>query len=159
MKKFMWLIVFASLVTVAAFTQISRGATVWVSAKSATLKSSTWFFASNRGTVDYGHQLTVLQVSGSWAEVQSSVNSGLSGWISTSSLSTKRISATGGSSSASASEVALAGKGFNEEVENAYKAEGNLNYEAVDWTEKLVIPGDDLYNFITEGNLSAGENQ
>ena len=158
MKKIFCLAFLILILASAAFAQISKGGTAWVSIKTAELKSSTGLFASSRGNISYGEQVTVLQVSGKWAEVRSSANANLSGWISTANLSAKRIVATGGASTATASEVALAGKGFNQEVENEYKASGNVNFAAVDWTETINIPDDDLYNFITEGRLKAGDN-
>ena len=156
MKKFIFLTMLILLMAGMAFAQISRGGTAWVSVKSAALKSSTGFFASTRGNVAYGDQVSVLQVSGNWAEVRSSVNTNLTGWISTANLSAKRIVAAGGASTATASEVALAGKGFSQEVENEYRTSGSVNYWAVDWTETIQIPDDDLYGFITEGHLTAG---
>ncbi|MCL2478312.1 MAG: hypothetical protein FWF22_02345 [Treponema sp.] len=159
MKKTICFTVIFLVLIAAAFAQISNGGTAWVSVKSATLKSSTGLLASGTGNVSYGDQVTVLQVSGNWAQVRSSANAAISGWISTGNLSAKRIVASGGGSTATASEVALAGKGFNQEVENQYKSEGNLNYDAVDWTEKIVIDDNDLHNFIIEGRLSTGGNQ
>jgi len=159
MKKSICLILFFLVLAGSVFAQIAKGGTAWVSVKTVALKSSTWFFASNRGTVNYGDQVTVIQVSGNWAEVQSAANTTLTGWISTSNLSAKRIASTGSTSTATASEVALAGKGFNQEVENEYKAGGgNFNFEAVDWTEKITITDDELLKFMTEGKLSTGAN-
>ena len=156
MRKLLCVIFLALIVAGAAFAQISKGGTAWVSAKSISIKSSTWFFASSKGTMYYGDQVTVLQVSGSWAEIRSAADANLTGWISTANLSAKRIAASGGTSSASASEVALAGKGFNADVEREYKSQGNLNYGAVDWTEEIAVPDDDLLQFITEGRLAEG---
>jgi hypothetical protein len=140
----------------AAGAQIARGSTVWVSAKTITLKSSTGFFASKRGVMAYGDQATVLQVKGSYTEIRSSKTSSLTGWVSGSNLSAKRVIASG-AGAVSASEVALAGKGFNEEVENAYKAGGKLNYADVDRTEAVTVSDDELYRFVTDGRLKAGE--
>jgi uncharacterized protein YgiM (DUF1202 family) len=156
MKKSLGFAIFILLIVGTATAQISRGGTAWVSAKTVNLKSSTGFFASNRGTVAYGDEVSVLQVSGNWAEVRSAAN--VSGWISTGNLSAKRIAATGSTSSASASEVALAGKGFNQEVEDTYKAGGNLNYADVDRTEAITVNQDELHRFVTEGRLSLGAN-
>ena len=157
MKKLLFLVIFTLILSVTVFAQLARGGTVWVSVRTVMLKSSTGFFASNRGEVAYGDQATVLQISGNWAEINTS--EGLTGWISTANLSTKRIVATGGTSTATASEVALAGKGFNQEVENEYKAAGgNLNFAAVDWTENIQISEEDLYNFLIEGRLNTGGN-
>ena len=102
-----------------------------------------------------GAQVSVLQVSGNWAEVRSAANASLTGWTSVSNLSARRIVATG--AGASASELALAGKGFDRDVENAYRAEGNLNFADVDRTEAITVSMEELYAFITEGRLFTGE--
>jgi hypothetical protein len=60
-------------------------------------------------------------------------------------------------SSATASEIALAGKGFSQEVEDSYKTSGTLNYDDVDKTEAITVSIDDLYVFVTEGRLNTGE--
>ncbi|MDR0496516.1 MAG: hypothetical protein LBH42_02765 [Treponema sp.] len=155
MKKLLALIVLALLVSGALFAQISRGGTAWVAAKTVTLKSSTWFFAGSKGTLSLGDQVTVLQVNGSWAEVRSAANSSLNGWTQVSNLSARRIVSTG--TTASATEVAMAGKGFNQEVENAYINESHLNYADVDRTEAITVSVDELFQFVKEGRLFAGE--
>jgi hypothetical protein len=141
-----------------AAAQVAGGSTAYVTAKTVQVKSSTGFFAGNRGTLSYGAQVAVLQVKGKWAEIRSAGSPAITGWIASSNLTTKRISASGSGTGASAGEIALAGKGFNEEVENAYKAGGNLNYADVDKTEALRVSQEDLYKFVTEGHLAEGEN-
>jgi hypothetical protein len=155
MKKFLILLALALLMSGALFAQIQSGSSAWVSVKKADLKSSTGFFAGKKGSLELGAEVSVLQVKGSSAEVRSVANTSLSGWIAASSLSARRIVASG--TTASANEVALAAKGFNQEVENAYKTEGNLNYADVDKTEAITVSTDDLYKFVTEGRLNAGE--
>ena len=155
MKKTFTFCILALIVSGALFAQISGGGTAWIASKSADLKSSTWFFAGKRGTLALGDQVTVLQTSGNNAEVRSAANSSLSGWTSVSNLSARRIVASG--AGASASEVALAGKGFNQEVEDSYKTGGSLNYADVDRTEAITIPLEQLYSFVTEGHLVTGE--
>jgi hypothetical protein len=155
MKRFIGLFLLFLLVTGALSAQISRGGTAWVSAKTVALKSSTWFFATNRGTVNYADEVTVLQVSGNWAEVRAG---NVTGWIAVSNLSARRIVASATGSTATAAEVAQAGKGFNQEIENVYKADGELNYADVDITEQIVISDEDLLNFIIAGRLAGGEN-
>jgi len=156
MKKMFVLFTLILLVSGAVFAQqISRGGTAWISSKTADLKSSTGFFASKRGTLQLGAQVTVLNISGNKAEVRSAANSSLSGWTAVSNLSARRIVSAG--SSVTVSEVAMAGKGFNQEVEDAYKTGGALNYADVDKTEAITVPIDDLYLFVTEGRLNTGE--
>ena len=155
MKKTFVLLALILLVSAALSAQINRGGTAWVASRTADLKSSTWFFAGTRGTLEMGAQVSVLQVNGNWAEVRSAANSSLSGWTPVSNLSARRIVA--GGSGASASELALAGKGFDRDVENAFKSGENLNYADVDRTEAIMVSPQELYAFISEGRLFTGE--
>ena len=136
--------------------QAIKGGTMYVAAKTVELKSSTGFFASTQGKLGYGVAVTVLQINGKWAEVRAASGS-VSGWTTIANLSSKRIVSGGGTGGATASEVALAGKGFNQEVENAYKAGGRLNYADVDKTEAQKVTNQELYNFIVEGHLLQGD--
>jgi hypothetical protein len=155
MKKiFLFCFLFA-LISGAIFAQVKSGSTVWISSKTAELKASASAFASVKGSLKMAEQVKVLQVKGNWAEVQSVTNPALTGWTVDSNLSTRRIVASG--SSADAKEVALAGQGFDQEVENEYKTQGKYNYEDVDKTEAIVVSMDELHKFITEGRLSTGE--
>jgi len=155
MKRLLILLVLALLVSGALFAQIKSGSAAWVSAKKADIKSSTGFFAGTRGSLELGAEVMVLQVKGNSAEVRSAANASLSGWIAVSNLSARRIVSSG--TSASATEVALAAKGFNQEVEDAYKSKGELNFADVDKTEAITVSRDDLYIFVTEGRLNTGE--
>jgi uncharacterized protein YgiM (DUF1202 family) len=158
MKRLLMVLGLTVILTGAAFAQMARGATVFVNVKTLQLKSGTGFFAKNQGgPLAYGDQVTVVQVNGKWVEVRYSGRTTVSGWTASANLTTKRIVASNGTGSASAQEIAMAGKGFNEEVENAYKSSGNLNYAAVDATEALKVEESELYDFITEGHLSLGD--
>jgi len=157
MKKWVIFLIIGLSAAGFASAQVSRGGTLYVAVKSLNLKSSTGFFASNKGTLNYGDRVTVLQVSGKFVEVRSSANSSVSGWTPSANLSAKQVIA-GSSSSASASEIALAGKGFNQDVENAYKTKGNLNYADVDRVESVTVNEADLMRFLNEGRLAMGDN-
>ena len=156
MKKIIIALTFCALAAGIAAAQTVRGGTLYAAAKTVALKTSTGFFAGTRGTLEYGAQVTVLQVKGKWVEVQSTAKPALSGWTAQANLSAKRI-VSASTGLASAEEVALAGKGFNREVENAYKADGKYNYEDVDKTEAQTVPEKELYDFLVEGHLSLGE--
>jgi hypothetical protein len=136
--------------------QMARGGTVYVMAKTIELKSSTGFFGETRGTLVYGSQAVVLQINGKWAEIQSAANSSLKGWTASSNLTAKRI-VPGGSGSAASTEIALAGKGFSEEVEDIYKVDGKLDYSGVNKTEAATVSDRELHTFLNEGRLSLGE--
>jgi hypothetical protein len=145
-------------VTGLATAQVSAGGTLYVSVRTLTLKSGTGFFAGNRGTLNYGDRVTVMRVDGKFAEVRSAANSSLTGWTATANLSARQV-VSGSSNTASARELALAGKGFNEEVENSYmNQKNNLNYADVDRTEAITVREDDLKKFLEEGRLKMGDN-
>jgi uncharacterized protein YgiM (DUF1202 family) len=130
---------------------------MYVNVNSASLKSSTGFFASTTGTVRYGDQVTVVAVNGKWAQIRTATGN-ITGWIPSASLTTKRISTQGSTANASASEIALAGKGFSPEVEAEYKKTGGtIDYTAVDNMEKVTVTDKDLLAFVEEGHLAKGE--
>jgi len=136
--------------------QARKGGTMYVAVKTVELKSGSSFFSSTRGTLSYGATVSVLQVNDNWAEVKSVASPSVSGWTTVANLSSKRI-VSGTAAGASASEVALAGKGFNQEIENSYKAGGRLNYADVDKTEALQVSRQELRSFINEGKLFMGD--
>jgi SH3-like domain-containing protein len=153
------LILFTILGLVMAGTLCAQslvGKTMYVTAKTIEVKTSTAFFAESLGSLAYGAPVSILQEYGKWVQVKSSEPPEISGWIATASLTSKRI-ISGSSTSASANEIALAGKGFNQEVENAYRQSGTLNYAAIDNMEEINIPNRQLFSFLQEGRLARGE--
>ena len=63
----------------------------------------------------------------------------------------------GGMASTSSEEMILAGKGFSEEAEKAFKSsDSSLNYDAVDEVEKIAVSEKELSSFISEGHLKEG---
>jgi SH3-like domain-containing protein len=146
-----------SLLTAGALcAQSLVGRTMYVTAKTLEVKSSTAFFADTLGSLVYGAPVSILQEYGKWVQVKTSEPPELSGWVAAASLTTKRI-ISGSSTSASANEIALAGKGFNQEVENVYRQNGALNYEAIDEMEAIHISNRQLFSFLQEGRLARGE--
>ena len=134
----------------------SVNSTMYVAVRSVALKSSTGFFASTRGTLNYGDRVTVVSVSGRFVQVRSATNTSLTGWTPSANLTPRQVVA-GTTSTATASEVALAGKGFNQEVEDSYRSRENLNYADVDRMEAIAVNETVLLRFLEEGRLSIGE--
>jgi hypothetical protein len=65
----------------------------------------------------------------------------------------------GTTGTASSREVAMAGKGFNQEVEDSFKNQNrNLNYADVDEVEAITIQESILRRFLEEGRLRLGDN-
>ncbi|MCL2265663.1 MAG: SH3 domain-containing protein [Treponema sp.] len=157
MKKVMFIFCLVLFITGIAAAQVSTGGTLYVSVKNVAIKSSTGFFAATRGTLSYGDRVTVLRVDGRFVEIRSAANSTLTGWTASANLSAKQV-VPGTSSTATAREVALAGKGFNQEVEQSYKNQNrNLNYTDVDRVEAFTVNESALRRFLEEGRLSLGD--
>jgi uncharacterized protein YgiM (DUF1202 family) len=152
-------IFFCLVLFVAGFAaaQVSRGGTLFVAIRTVDLKSGTGWFASNRGRLNYGDQVTVLQVSGKFVEVRSTANPSLTGWTASANMSTRPVVA-GATGTATAREVALAGKGFNQEVEDSFRAQNDLNFDDVDRVEAITVDMGVLRRFLEEGRLSLGDN-
>jgi hypothetical protein len=156
MKRIAFVFCLILFVTGFAVAQVSKGGTLFVSVKTLTLKSGTGAFASGKGTLNYGDRVTVINVNGKFAEVRSAATPSLTGWTATSNLSAKQV-VSSNANATSGKEVALAGKGFNQEVENAYKTKGKANYADVDRVETQSIKDADLKQFLEEGRLALGD--
>jgi hypothetical protein len=156
MKRIILMFVLVLITAGFLAAQASKGGTMYVAVKTTALKSSTGFFASTKGTLSYGDRVTILQISGKNAEVRSAANASVTGWTATANLSAKQI-VSGNTNTASAREVALAGKGFNQEVENSYKSKGKTNYADVDRVEAISVSQSSLKKFLEDGRLSMGD--
>jgi uncharacterized protein YgiM (DUF1202 family) len=150
MRRFIFLLVMMFCAGSLLVSQTDRNKR-YVAVQSAAMKDSTGFFAKDTGNLSLGTEVTVILEDGKWTQVQAG---NLSGWVASASLSARRVTAAG--SAITASDVALAGKGFSPETEMEYKKNG-LDYSAVDSMERTTIPNDDLLRFVTDGRLGRGE--
>jgi hypothetical protein len=157
MKRYILLVFLGILVISGVAAQTLRGSTMYVSVKSVPLKASTDFWATEQGTLVYGNQVTVLQEKGKWVEVRSA-QPALTGWMSATGLTSKRI-ISGSSTSASVSELALAGKGFSEEIEQEYKKADELDYTLIDAMEAQQVSNQELRDFLTQGHLQLAKER
>ena len=131
-----------------------------VQVQSGQIRVTPTFLGKILAMVTYGVSVEILQTKGDWKQVKSS--QGQVGWMHRSALTTKRVSMTAGTSkaksAASSDELALAGKGFNADVEREYKAKNsNLNFAAVDSMEKLKIPPTEMQTFLQAGSVKPAE--
>jgi SH3-like domain-containing protein len=129
----------------------------FVQVKATKLRSSARHWATAKGDLSYGDQLTVLEQLPQWVRVRT--KSGKEGFVPQSALTSQRVSLKGSTDKsllqADASDVALAGKGFSPEVEKQYAASNkSLNYAAVDRMEKVRIADSEVLAFIKAGKLN-----
>ncbi len=128
-----------------------------VQIKTGELRESPSFLGRVVTTVAYADRVTVTAQQGAW--MKASTAKGASGWIHSSALTSKKIVMQAGQqaqSAASSDELALAGKGFNSDVEAKFKAQnGKANFAAVDRMETIVIPPAKLAEFLRDGGVAA----
>ena len=144
------------LLATVVYADSLKGKTAYVTVKTAVIKSSSGVFAKSVGNLAYGETVTVTADDGKWAEVKTAGKKPLVGFLPTASLTTKRIVASGAAATTSASELALAGKGFNADVERAYQTDSKLDFKPIDAMEKTIVSTKTLQSFISEGHLAAG---
>jgi hypothetical protein len=122
------------------------------------LRADPSFLGKITGSVAYGDEVTVIRQQDPWLFV--STRSGqLSGWIHSSALTEKEIVLRAGDANvqktASQREIALAGKGFNPQVENEYRRRNpNLDFEWVDRMERIIVSDAEIRQFVKDGKLS-----
>ncbi len=119
------------------------------------LRADCGFLSAVKSKLSYGDQLEVVSRDGDWFKVR---YKNIKGCIHKSAVTDQKVSLSGvktsKSSSASEEEVALAGKGFNPQVEDSYKRKhSELDFTKVDRIEKFKIPEDELIIFIKNGGL------
>jgi hypothetical protein len=109
-------------------------------------------------TVEYGDMVEAGVPQKGWYAV--TTRDGKKGWLHESALSEKAFSMRAGASDAavgvSSDEVALAGKGFNEQVEAKLKADGTLDFTWVDRMLAFNVTEDQISTFRRQGNLPGG---
>lgn len=110
--------------------------------------------------VSYGERVSVLQEKGAWKKV-SMLSRNVQGWIHETALTTKSIALRSGQgtvgTSVTGKEIALAGKGFNDEVEAQYrKINKDLDYTWINQMETIKVSPEQMEDFIVGGNLVFG---
>ncbi|MGH7806476.1 MAG: hypothetical protein ACRENT_00090 [Thermodesulfobacteriota bacterium] len=147
--------IIALFILIAASTSLSAE-TVTVITRQNAIRTSCKFFSPVKATVNYNDVLEVVSKDGDWFQV---TFRGVQGCIHKSAVQKKSFSLsklTGSQAKgASGDEVALAGKGFNPQVEAAYKSRNpELNFGAVDRVESYKIPDSEFMQFIQKGKLN-----
>jgi hypothetical protein len=149
-----WLISFVIVITVAA-SAYAEPATVIV--KENAIRESCKFFAPVKAMIHAGNVLEIVSQDGDWFQVKFN---NVQGCVHKSVVQTKSVSLSkkligSEKQSASGEEVALAGKGFNPQVEAAYKSKNpKLNFQAVDAIGGYTVAENKVQEFIASGKLN-----
>jgi hypothetical protein len=137
-----------------------------VTVKETQVRAAASYLGKVLAVLAYGDRVQVVDTQSGWARVSlpagKAVASGSppqkEGWVNLSALTDKRIVLKSGASdvgtTASSGEVALAGKGFNQEVEARYKEDNRLDYAWVDRMEKFTVSPEQVAAFLQQGGLT-----
>ena len=141
------------LVAAAAGAQ-SPNTTLFVAVNTVNIRTSTGFFAGTLGALNLGEEVTVQQNQGRWLSVLSA--SGLRGWAPADAFSARRRVGQAGSN-VTASEFALAGKGFTRGLEETLHFAGEFDFSPVDAMERQTVSPQDFLTFLRQGRLAEGD--
>ncbi|MGO8694268.1 MAG: SH3 domain-containing protein [Rectinemataceae bacterium] len=152
----------ALFVLSAAALQAAAPKQMSVVVKVTQVRSNPSYLGTVLGTISYGDRVDVLEIRKDWARIDVSSRK-LSGWTNLSALTEKRIVLGSGSGnveqSASSGEVALAGKGFNEQIETQYRQDGKIDYTWVDKMGQITETPEAVSAFLAAGGLKEGDAQ
>ena len=130
--------------------------TLVIKVKTTNLRKEPKFYAQTMAVLEAGENVEELTAQDGWLQVKTS--KGLVGWIHSSSAEEKKFSLLALDQSmktqASSGEVALATKGFNEQVEKEYKtSHPDISFAQVDKMLKIMIPSSEMIVFLKRGKL------
>ncbi len=129
-----------------------------IQVKNGDVRSSPSFLGKIVAQLKYGDQVAVQNVKGSWYLIDRPEGS-TDGWMHSSALSVKKIVLNPGASdvaqAASSDEITLAGKGFNQQVENDFKSKNpQVDFTGINKMEKMTVSQNQIQAFIKEGQLA-----
>jgi hypothetical protein len=134
---------------------ISWAETAMVFTKTNAIRESPKFFAPVKAMVRYGDILDILNLEEDWYKVKFR---NIIGYIHKTAVEKRNIQPTSFSGTqrytTSDAEITLAGKGFNPQVENAYKNKHpEMKFYLVDRVETYYASDNELIFFIRNGGL------
>lgn len=148
----------AVLALLAASLAWAAGEAMSVQVREGQVRTQPSFLSAIAGTLAYGERVQVSQEQGAWRKITSS--QGTSGWMHLSSLTPKEVVLKAGQgmsgSGASGEEMALAGKGFNKDVEADFAAHNRgADFATVNRMEQSYpVSAPQVEAFVREGGLT-----
>lgn len=130
--------------------------TLTVKVQTTSLRGTPKFYAPAVQALKAGDKVEKIAAQGGWIQVKTS--GGVVGWVHSSAVEVPKFdlmaSNQGLKTQASASEVALAGKGFNKQVEESYRAKNkDLSFAWVDRMLQIKIAAAKVEEFLKKGKL------
>ncbi len=129
-----------------------------VQVRSAPLRVTPSYLGAVTSELAYGDRVTVQEIQRAWRRVVHP--DGRTGWLHDSALTRQRVvlqAADDAAVTASSQEVALAGKGFNQQVENEFKDRHSaIDFGWVDRMEAMGVSHDAITRFLADGSNDGG---
>ncbi len=130
-----------------------------VQVKQGQVRATPSFLGKIVATVSYGDRVEALESKGGWFRI-APPGKKTQGWIHSSALTEKRIVLKAGKreaeAAASSGELALAGKGFNADVEAAFKARNkDIDFTWIDRMQEMKVAPEKMRAFHEEGKLAS----
>lgn len=153
-----WRWIWPLLLLLVATVALAGAEVMSVQVRSGQLRDKPSFLGKAGAPVSYGDRLTVLESRSGWVRVQ---GAGVSGWIHSSALTTKKLALKSGAADlnagASTDELALAGKGFSDEVEAEYRTEHpDADFTWIDKMETMTVSPEQAVAFLQTGGVAGG---
>lgn len=144
----------------AALGAYAAGTVLTVQVENAWLRSKPNIFTGRKtATLRYGERVTVLEDQEAWLRVEAEAPDKI-GWISASAVTDRKIALAAGerekAARADEEELTLAGRGFNKDVEGAYRRTHRLDYAWVDRMETdpaFRVSHEEMLGFLRQGGL------
>lgn len=149
-----------ALILALPLAAFAAGGSWSVQVRQCHLRQKPSFLAPIAATLPYGMRVEGIEERGDWRLVRSKPYG--EGWIHASAITEKKISLKAGEenvgTAADEEEIALAGKGFNKEVEGAYRTRhGQAAYDVVDAMEARGADDAEVAEFLRQGGLRETE--
>ncbi len=130
--------------------------TLMVKVQTTYLRNEPKFYASTVAVLNAGEVVETISEANGWYQVRTA--KGTVGWLHSSAVQTGKFNLAAIDKSlktqATADEIALAGKGFNKQVEESYRAQhSEANFSGVDRMLKIKVTQSRLLEFLKEGKL------
>ena len=129
------------------------GDTFAVSVRRGELRSAPGFLSRIDAQVEYGDAVTFVVGRGDWYLVRIA-DTDIEGWIhKTSVLPPRELNLTGGDGRQTATtsrEIALAGRGFSERIEQEYQEQQQLDFALVDLVESYLLQPPEIGEFLED---------
>lgn len=143
------------IIGIVCVSQMAMARTLQVQVREGELRARPSFLGAVVTTVRYGEAVEVVEQQGVWRRVRTESGEG---WIHESALTQRRIDWQAGdrelTGAATQDEMALAGRGFNAQVEEQFRTEhAAIDFSWVDRMAQLRKSSQELLEFLVAGGL------